>query len=143
MRAYILICRQVAERKRETRPGRYFWNCKAIPSGTPPVTRPHLLVITKESTNWEPDIQICEPHLNHHWPNRGYKNGNHKIEWRRKNMSDISVRILEIDFCSGSSTPFLERPQLALGSGRNLGKPFTTGGSCWWQRESPSLFLDD
>lgn len=40
-------------------------------------------------------------------------------------------------------TPFLERPLLALGSGRGLGEPFTTGGGCWWQRESPNLFLDD
>lgn len=109
LRDCILICRQLAER--ETRPGRHFYDLKATRSDTPPAARPHLLILPKQSTSWEPDIQLCEPRSDHHWPNNKGKrkqNGNHKIERQKGKLIRDFGRDIGNRFCSGSPHFLLE-----------------------------------
>ena len=57
MRAYILILSQEDRDIEST----WFKTSTAHPSDIPPPTRMYLLVLPKQSTTWEPNVQTCKP----------------------------------------------------------------------------------
>lgn len=59
LRPYFLICRQMTGRAEPGLVGT-FETPGFTPSDTLPATRPSPLIFPKQSTNWEPNIQIYE-----------------------------------------------------------------------------------
>lgn len=52
---------QAGDRESETRPGWTFVSAEPTLSDTPPLARPHLLILPKQSSNWKSNIQVYEP----------------------------------------------------------------------------------
>lgn len=57
-RTSILTHKQAGSRESESRPGWAFVSSKSSLSDTPPLARPHLRILPKQSSNWKSNIQV-------------------------------------------------------------------------------------